>query len=797
MVAAAAKKKSPAGKSGAGGKPGAKSGAKRAKSATGKASPSKTRKAKTGPARIAELRGIITQHNINYYQNDSPTIPDADYDALRRELLELEGRHQQLPLDLPTSDSSPSTDSPSASVGAAPSATFSEVTHSSPMLSLDNAMGFDELNAWHARVIKALSTESPTTETLLTDSKPAASKPTERKPTFICELKFDGLAVSLRYEKGEFVQAATRGNGRVGEDVTANVATIADIPKSLPKGAPAVLEVRGEIYMSLSSFKELKERLRKEHVADTARYVGELQLHKYWIAAGKLGRKFTKPRKPKALVDYVNARNTAAGSLRQKDAAVTATRRLSMWAHGIGQVVTVKGSSSLGKRLGSEELDLEKKLGLPVNPEARTYKSFAQVRRFCERWEKKRHTLDYEIDGVVVKVDDLALREQLGFTSRAPRWAIAFKFPPEERATKLIDIEVSIGRTGRATPFAKLEPVFVGGSTVELATLHNQDQVAEKDVRPGDTVIVRKAGDVIPEVLSHIAAERPEDAKPWKFPTKCPSCGKALKRNEGDANTYCVNRACGDRVREGLSYFAGRSAMDIEGLGERRVEQLVAAKLISDIGDLFTLELEPLAKMLGKKAKLSAQNLLDQLADAKGRPLANLLIGLGIELLGPTIAQLLAHYFGDLDSLAAASLADLEAIEGVGSGIAESVVEFFDDEQNRAVIEKLRAAGVRFDNVPGRLAPGEASDVAQMLAGKSVVVSGNLDDWFLDRNAAKAAIVQRGGKAPTYMSKSTFALVAGEQAGPAKMAQAEQNGIPVLDEDGLRVLLETGEARSS
>ena len=749
----------------------------------------RTKQARTEQARIGELQAAIAQHDIDYYQKDAPTLPDADYDTLRRELQELEKRHPQLAAK----------GSPTKTVGAAPAETFSEVTHSSPMLSLDNAMSLAELDAWHGRVLKALAVAAEPDDAEPDSAKPAgkpAAVPTIT-PTFACELKFDGLAVSLRYENGKFVQAATRGNGRVGEDVTANVATIADVPKSLPANAPAVLEVRGEIYLPIASFNELKERLRKEHEAATIQYDQDMAKYKDWTDAGKPKPKVAKPLKPTPLTDYANARNTAAGSLRQKDAAVTATRGLSLWTHGIGQVgvATTSGTAgdSLGQKLASKELALVKQLGFPLNPQTRIYKSLAEVHKFCERWEKKRHDLGYEIDGVVVKVNELDLREQLGFTSRAPRWAIAFKFPPEERTTKLIDIEVSVGRTGRITPFAVLEPVFVGGSTVERATLHNEDQVAEKDVRPGDTVILRKAGDVIPEVLSHVAALRPKGAKPWKFPQACPTCATKLERLEGDANTYCVNRACGARLREGLSYFAGRSAMDIEGLGERRVEQLVSAGLVGDIADLFSLELAPLVA-LDKVGDLSAQNLLDELAAAKGRPLANLLIGLGIDLLGPTTSELMAQHFGNLDAIAAATMDELEAIEGVGPGIAESLAEFFADAEHRLLIEKLRAVGVRFDNVPGRLAAGQAPGVPQVLEGKSVVVSGNLDDWFLDRNAAKAAIVQRGGKAVGAMSQSTFALVAGERAGAQKITQAEQHDIPVLDEAGLRRLLETGEA---
>lgn len=749
---------------------------------------SKATNASTEMARIPELRAAIEQHNINYYKHNAPSIPDADYDDLRRELSELEQRYPQLAQD----------SSPTNTVGSAPSTTFSEVVHAEPMLSLDNAMNLLELDAWHARVLQRLSD---------TTSNPSTGDPTLTttvNPTFSCELKFDGLAVSVRYEHGQLVQAATRGNGRVGEDVTDNVKTIAAIPKTLPKGAPSVLEVRGEVYISITNFKDLKIRLAAEyevattvHKAATTAYEAAKTQYDNWVADGKKGPKLKKPKKPKkpaSPINYVNARNTAAGSLRQKDAVVTATRGLSMWSHGLGQVVAADGTSSLGLEKASEEIERIAELGQPVNREARTFSSFSEVRQFCEHWMQmeQRHSLDYEIDGIVVKVDELDLRKRLGFTSRAPRWAIAFKFPPEERSTKLLDIEVSIGRSGRATPFAVLEPVFIDGSTVERATLHNEDQVAVKDVRPGDTVVVRKAGDVIPEVLSHLVGDRHVDSKPWEFPTTCPTCEHELVRNEGDANTYCINRACRARIREGLVYFAGRTALDIEGLGESRVELLLDAGLVDDIGDLFTLKLEQLVA-LDRLGELSAQNLLDELAAARERPLARLLIGLGIEMLGPTTSELLAQHFGSLDAIAAATVEDLELTEGVGPLIAASVMEFFSDEQHLAVIEKLRAGGVRFDNVPGRVAPGEAPTVPQVLTGKTVVVSGNLDGWFINRNATTAAIVARGGKASTSMSKNTFALVAGTRVGAAKIAQATENGTPVLGEEELRHLLETGE----
>jgi len=666
--------------------------------------------------RVRALQEDLRAHNVAYFENDAPSIPDGEYDALMRELRSLEDAHPELR----------NPDSPTRSVGSSAASLFQPVEHRVQMMSLDNAMDLDELRAWNERVLRGLGEEA--------------------QPTYVCELKFDGLAVSIRYEDGRLVQAATRGNGRVGEDVTANVATIADVPHQLAPGAPPVLEVRGEIYLPVSSFDELNRQQ---------------------IEAGQPA--------------YVNPRNTAAGSLRQKDPSITAGRGLRLWSYQLGEVV---GGPQMTTSI--ESFDLLRDLGLPVNPEITTYDEIADVEAFCLRWMDGRHDPDYEIDGVVVKLDELALRDQLGATSRAPRWAIAFKFPPEEKTTALLDIEVSIGRTGRATPFAVLDPVFVGGSTVGVATLHNEDQVAAKDVRPGDTVVVRKAGDVIPEVVRAVADRRPGDSTPWTFPTSCPSCGEALVREEGDANTYCVNRVCSARVQQGISHFAGRSAMDIEGLGERTVATLVDIGKVTDVGDLFALGTEDLLELEGF-GDVSVANLLSAIDAARDRPLANVLIGLGVEHLGPTTAETLARRFGDIESIAAAGVEEIAAIDGIGPIIAESVQQFFADEHNASVVQKLRSAQVRLDRVDGEL------DAPQVLAGKSVVVTGNLDGWFIERNDAKAAIVARGGKSPGSVSKSTHALVAGEGAGQSKLDKAEAHGVPVLDEEGLRQLLDTGD----
>ncbi len=737
--------------------------------------------------RMRHLASLISRYDVEYHRDDAPSVPDGEYDNLKRELIELEARYPDF-VD---------PNSPSQRVGAELSALFSEVVHARPMMSLDNAMDFDELRAWHGRVMRGLAATQPT---LFGDAEPdeeddGGTEVAVAEPELICELKFDGLAVSLRYEQGRLVQAATRGNGRVGEDVTANVATIGDIPRELGARAPvpAVIEVRGEIFLPLDKFRELNEsqaQARRDltEAVESARQQlagapEELPARerRRLESLAKLSPVDVQRRHP----DYANARNTAAGSLRQKDPSVVATRGLSLWSYDVGELVggpQLRGAGEVFEYLGE--------LGMPVNPEIRTFGTLAEVEDFCAQWERDRHKPAYEIDGVVVKVADLGLRSQLGYTSRAPRWAVAYKFPPEERTTKLRDIMVSIGRTGRATPFAYMEPVFVGGSTVSLATLHNEDQVAAKDVRPGDTVIVRKAGDVIPEVVGPVIPERPSNSEPWRFPDECPSCGTKLERNEGDANTYCRNRTCRDRVIQGIGHFVGRGALDIEGLGERTVVTLYEQGFVTDPADLFELNIDQLVGLEGFAEK-SANSLLVEIEAARDAPLPRLLIGLGIEHLGPTASELLARRFGSLDAVIAATDEELAAIDGIGPIIAASVRSYFDDADNAALVEQLRAAQVRFDRVDGEL------DAPQVLAGKSVVVTGNLDGWHLSRDEAKAAITARGGKTPGSVNKSTFALVAGARAGQTKLDKATDLGVPILDDNGLRNLLDSGEVTSA
>ena len=673
-----------------------------------------------------ELRATIAYHNDLYHGKDSPEISDAAFDDLLRKLAELEAKHPELLND----------SSPTQMIGSG-AATFDPVTHRVPMTSLDNAMNVAELQAWGERAAKGLNNVAM---------------------QFACELKIDGLALSIRYENGELVQAATRGDGKVGEDVTANVRTIGVIPKKLVaksgSAVPNVLEVRGEVYMSIEAFEKFRD--------------AKLRENEKRVRDGK---------KPEAVP--ANPRNAGAGSLRQKNAQVTATRELSFWAYQLGEVVGAPNFTT-----HSQTLDYLRSLGFPVNPEVKTLDSLSKVIDFCQRWETSRHDLNYEIDGVVVKLDDLAQREQLGFTSRAPRWAIAVKFAPEERNTILKDISVSIGRTGRATPFAVLEPVVLSGSTVSMATLHNREQVQLKDVRPGDTVVVRKAGDVIPEVVGPVLSLRPKNSKPWKFPTTCVCDLKSkLVQVEGEADTRCVEPECPFQRDQRIIHFASRGAMDIEGLGEKTVFALSDKNFVSDIGDLYSLTLEKLLQLDGF-AELSAKNLLKAIADSKSRPLAKLLVGLGIKNLGPAAAETLSRRFGSLDAIIEATPEQLSEIDGVGEVIAKKITDWFAEKSHMAIIEKFRAAGVEFGNVA-------VNDAPQNLVGKAIVVTGTVEGF--SREGAQEAITSRGGKSPGSVSAKTFALVVGDEPGASKLTKATELGIPIIDAAGFLKLLETGE----
>ncbi|MBI2709291.1 MAG: NAD-dependent DNA ligase LigA [Actinobacteria bacterium] len=666
--------------------------------------------------RVAELRAEIDEHDRRYYVDDAPAISDAEYDALIRELRGLEAAHPELVVP----------ESPTQRVSGAPAALFTPVAHRQPMMSLDNAFEVAELLAWGERLERRLG-----------------AGPGDAPVDYVCELKIDGLAVSLVYEDGLLVQGATRGDGRVGEDVTANLRTVTAIPKRLPAGAPEVLEVRGEVFMGRAAFDALNDR------------------------QGRAGQRL-----------FVNPRNAAAGSLRQKDPSVTASRELSMWCYQLG---AVRGGPRFGRHC--ETLEFLAGLGFPVNPEIELKPNLDEVHAFCRHWEDHRHDLDYEIDGVVVKVDDLARRDELGSTSRAPRWAIAYKFPPEERTTRLLDILVSVGRTGRATPYAQLEPVFVGGANVSQATLHNEDQVRVKDVRVGDVVVVRRAGDVIPEVVGPVLPRDDPDRPPWTFPAVCPCPRRSpLVRPEGEADTRCVDLQCPFQLAGSIEHFASRGAMDIEGLGEQRVRLFLDLGLVHDIGDLYSIDWERVRSLEGF-GDTSVANLRAAIEASKARPLANLLVGLNIRHLGPAGAEALAAAMGDLDRIIAASAEEMAAVEGVGPVIAHAVHGWFADPGHRAVVDKLRAAGV---NVRGP----ERADVPQVLAGKAIVVTGTLAGWT--RDEAEAAVKARGGKSPGSVSKKTLAVVVGEGPGASKLTRAEELGVPVVDEAAFAALLETG-----
>ena len=664
--------------------------------------------------RVAELRETLAYHRYRYYVLSDPQIPDAEFDALMRELEGLEAEHPEL--DHP--------DSPTHQVGAPIDSAFGEVAHRLPMQSLDNAFDREELQAWADRVARGLE---------------------DGDHRFTCELKVDGVAISLIYENGFLTQAITRGDGTTGEDVTANVRTIEGIPRLLDiDDPPALVEVRGEIHYPVEKFEAM----------NAARE-----------AAGE--------------ARFANPRNAASGALRQKDPEVTRTRPLALVAHGMGATDGLDVDSHSGF------LAFLREAGVPTAPETRTVDDIGAVRAFVEHWETHRHDPTYELDGVVVKVDRLDQQRQLGSTSRAPRWAIAFKYPPEEQRTRLVDIEVNVGRTGRTTPYAVLEPVLVAGSTVTFATLHNQDQARLKDVRPGDMVIVRKAGDVIPEVVGPVLSERPEDveaAGPWQFPTTCPFCGEPLQRLEGEADTYCVNVDCPNRILETLDHFASRKAMDIEGLGYETAKALLEAGLVSDLADLYLLDRDAVFALEGfgdKKTDL----LLDGIQKSRTQPIERLLTGLNIRHIGPNVAKLIARSLGDLQAMRDADVERIAAIDGVGTVIADSLVTWMGNDRNAALLDKLVAAGVRTDTE----VTATTSDV---LAGRTLVITGTLAGY--SRDEAKQAVLDAGGKVTGSVSGKTFAVVVGDSPG-SKAAKAEDLGVPILDEAGFEQLLATGE----
>ena len=664
------------------------------------------------------LRAEIARHNSSYYVKDAPEIPDADYDALVRELRALEEDHPELRNDA----------SVTQKVGAEPSAVFSEVVHVEKMLSLDNVFDTDELEQWAQRAAKGLLVDVNDLD-------------------FAVEPKIDGLALSITYVDGQLIQAATRGDGRVGEDVTDNVKTIKNVPKSL-KGATGRIEVRGEVFLAKADFEELNKRQRD--------------------AGAK---------------EFANPRNAAAGSLRQKDSAATAQRPLSFLSY---QLVDL--DNSLNFTSYKATIDQLSNWGFLTSKELSVEHGVKKMIARSSWFEEHRHSLVYDIDGVVIKLDVLAQREDLGFTSRAPRWAIARKLPPEERTTRLLAIEVSIGRTGRATPYAVLEPVVVAGSTVSMATLHNQDQVALKDVRPGDLVIVRKAGDVIPEVVAAVPEKDFKRKTAWKFPTTCPECGGALERVGEESDTYCVNAACPAQQMQQIIHFASRGALDIEGLGEQRVSQLLEAGLISDVADLFTLDVARIAALEGL-GELSANSLVSAIDGAKTMPLSRVLVGLGIRHVGPVAAREIAKVFKTYDALKAAPLEVLEAIDGIGPVIAQSMFEFARDPESALRLDRLKASGVAL------VEPEVSNALEQTLSGKAVVVTGSVDGY--SRDGAEAAIIARGGTSPGSVSKKTYCVVVGDAPGASKVTKAEELSIPMIPGSQFESLLNKGDYKPS
>ena len=664
-------------------------------------------------ARIEELRRLLRHHSHRYHVLDAPEIADAEYDAMFRELESLEAAHPDLA----------SPDSPTQRVGAPPSDLFAEVTHRERMFSLDNAETSEEVEAWEARLERQLG-------------RPPAG--------FACELKVDGLAVSLTYEHGRLVRAATRGDGATGEDVTANLRTVLGVPLVLlGDDAPARMEVRGEVYMPLSAFEALNE------------------------AQAEAGERL-----------FVNPRNAAAGAVRQKDPAVTASRRLAVWMYQVGHV---EGGPAFGSH--TESLAWLREHGLPVNPASEHVDDLAGVLRYVAAAEQSRHDLGYQTDGVVIKVDPLADQRELGFTAKSPRWAVAYKFPPEEQTTRLVGIEVNVGRTGAVTPFAVLEPVFVGGATVTNATLHNQDEVARKDVRIGDTVVVRRAGDVIPEVVGPVVSLRTGDEKPWKMPADCPFCGNPITRGDGEAVARCTGGfECPSRLREYVFHFAGRGGMDIEGLGYKTVDLLLSKGLVADPSGIFTLQPDDLLGFEGW-GEISVGNLMAAIDAARDRPLGRLLTALGIPLVGGTVARTLARRFLSMERILAASEEELSAIDGIGPEIVASLRSWAGDPDNLALVGRLADAGVRMAD------PEPEGMDRSLLEGVTLVITGTLDGF--SRESARLAVEDRGGKVAGSVSKKTTAVVVGASPG-SKAARAEELGVPILDEAGFVQLLTEG-----
>ena len=666
--------------------------------------------------KIQELCEEIADHQFKYYVLDAPSISDAVFDKLWKELVELEKKHPQYRLE----------SSPTLQVGGGFSTSFAQFDHIEKMMSLDNVFDESELATWFDRIEKS-----------------------GVKNSWLCEVKVDGLAINLLYEDGRLTRALTRGNGTTGEDVTLNIKTIKSVPTDLSgKNLPATLEVRGEVFFPLQSFDELNDSLAE---------------------AGK-------PR-------FANPRNAAAGSLRQKDPKITASRPLDVVVHGIGAATGV----SFEKQ--STAYELLKGWGLPTSKRYKVVSSRNEVLDFIKGYEKDRHNVEHEIDGVVIKVNAISAQNSLGYTSRAPKWAIAYKYPPEEVVTKLLDIKVSVGRTGRVTPFAFMEPVKVAGSTVTNATLHNAQEIVRKGILIGDTVLIRKAGDVIPEVLAPVLEKRDGSERAFAMPSKCPDCASKLRAmSEGDVDIRCPNsQSCPAQVVERLFYIGSRSALDIDVLGYEAAAALLADKLVIDEGDLFGLTLKDLANSEFFKKKdgtlsVIADRFIAGLELAKSRALWRILVALSIRHVGPTSAQALANKFGSIANIQKASAQELADIDGVGQVMAEAIVEWFSIDWHKQIIKKWEKAGVALVDAP-------KEKINQTLAGLTLVVTGSLVDFT--RDGAAEAITSRGGKASSSVSSKTDFLVAGDAAG-SKLDKAQELGITILDEAGFKKLLEKG-----
>jgi DNA ligase (NAD+) len=681
--------------------------------------------AKTAAQQRDALHRVLHQHAHRYYVLDDPSVPDAEYDKLFRELQELEAAHPELLTP----------DSPTQRVGGKPLDQFASVRHKVPMLSIRTETDTEATGAqnFDTRMRKELG---------LAESDP----PVE----YVAELKFDGLAMSLRYENGVLVQAATRGDGEVGEDVTQNIRTINQIPLRLPADAPPVMEVRGEVYMRRADFEALNEKQREK------------------IAQGAKGEK-----------TFVNPRNAAAGGVRQLDPAMAAQRRLSFFAYGLGEVTPVEEGGPAFETHFQLLLTL-KSWGFPVASQTQLAQGAPELIAFHQAMGQQRDSLPYDIDGVVYKVNSLVLQRKMGFVTREPRWAVAHKYPAQEQLTTVLAIEVQVGRTGKLTPVAKLAPVFVGGVTVTNATLHNEDEARRKDVRVGDTVIVRRAGDVIPEVVSVLLDKRVPGAEQFTMPRKCPVCGSDAVREEGEVDYRCTGGLfCGAQRKEAILHYAHRRAVEVEGLGDKLVEQLVDANVIRTLPDLYKLGLTALAG-LDRMAEKSANNLLEALEKSKQTTLPRFLFGLGIRHVGEATAKELARHFGKLDAIMDATEEQLLEVSDVGPIVAQSLRTFFEQPHNREVVEQLRACGVTWEE-------GEpAARAPQPLSGKTFVITGTLPT--LSRDEAKDKVEAAGGKVAGSVSKKTDYVVAGEEAG-SKLVKAQTLGVPVIDEAALLAML--------